>query len=92
MSATFIALLSAYYLCDAAATLQPLPPSTAQACAAHYEAVKATFRPASDSSPAARRAAYLRFKAWETENPDLVAHLRRQATENARKSLIGAAL
>lgn len=83
----FLALLSAYYLCDAAAALHPIPPATAQACAAHYEAVKATFLEEGETGPAARTEAYRRFKAWEAANADLVDHLRDEAREAAAEFL-----
>ncbi|MEM0937641.1 MAG: hypothetical protein AAF865_16590 [Pseudomonadota bacterium] len=89
MSPTFLALLSAYYLCDAAAALRPLPPDTAQHCAAQYEAVKSSFVPGADSGPAERRLGYLRFKSWEADNPDVVGELRRAAADEARALLIG---
>lgn len=79
----FIALLSSYYLCDAAAALHPLAPDTAQACAARYEAVKDTFVDETAAGPEARRLAYMRFKRWEAENADLVADLRRDAHSQA---------
>ncbi|MEM1428028.1 MAG: hypothetical protein AAGG09_01075 [Pseudomonadota bacterium] len=91
MPTSFLALLSAYYLCDAAAMLQPLPPSTAQSCAAHYEAVKSVFGARTGDSPADRRSAYLRFKAWEAENADTVGRLREKAAESARRDLLGEA-
>ncbi len=88
MTASFIALLTAYYFCDAAATLHPMAPGTAQGCAASYEAVKSAFR--DGAGPAERQAAYLRFKDWETRNDRLVQRMRARAAENARSALIGA--
>jgi hypothetical protein len=85
----FLALLSAYYLCDAAATIQPLPPSVAQSCAARYEAVKAHFRDDGATSPAARIRSYVRFKAWEEANPALVARLKAEARADALALLAG---
>lgn len=90
MPGTFLALLSAYYLCDAAATLRPLTPAAAQACAAHYEAVKAAFQPEAEQTPTARRLAYLRFKAWEEANPDIVGRLRDEAARRVRDGFLGA--
>ncbi|MEM9247084.1 MAG: hypothetical protein AAGB05_00155 [Pseudomonadota bacterium] len=88
MTAGFLALLSAYYLCDATATLRPLSPDTAQTCAAQYEAVKARFGTSSDPTPAARQAAYLRFKAWEASNVRLVERMRSEAASSARAALL----
>lgn len=84
---TFIALVSAYYMCDAAAAQHPLPPDLAQGCAAQYEAVKAEFIDDAETGPQARRMGYLRFKAWERANPDLVARLRADARSGAAEWL-----
>jgi hypothetical protein len=84
----FFALLSAYYLCDATASMRPLAPSAAQSCAAKYEAVRARFEPDGTDGPHARRLSYMRFKAWEAENADLVARLRAEARMRAREMLL----
>ena len=84
----FFALLSAYYLCDATATMRPLAPSAAQSCAAKYEAVRARFEPDGADGPDARRLSYIRFKAWEAQNADLVARLRAEARARAEEMLL----
>lgn len=84
----FIALLSAYYLCDAFVIHRPLSlnPSELAACMGRYEAVKAAFAQDGDLSPPGspnaepqRRAAYAAFKAWELANGHLVTELRAEA-------------
>lgn len=84
----FFALLSAYYLCDVTAAMRPLAPAAAQACAASYEAVRARFEPDGAAGPDARRVSYMRFKAWEAQNADLVARLRAEARERAEDMLL----
>jgi hypothetical protein len=81
----FLALLLAYYTCDAAAqTQEPLGPDRL-ACVATYEAVKDHFAPL-DPAPlgtpeygAERIATYLAFRAWEEANAEIVAELRAEA-------------
>jgi hypothetical protein len=84
----FIALLSAYYLCDATAAMRPLAPAAAQRCAAKYEAVRTQFEPDGAFGPQARRLSYIRFKAWEAQNADLVDRLRAEARARARDMLL----
>jgi len=88
----FLALLSAYYLCDAAAAAAPLPPAVAQTCAARYEAVKTTFLNAGETGPDARTLSYLRFKAWEAANPKVVARLKAQARDELARHDLAALL
>lgn len=83
--AEFLALLLAYYTCDAAAQSQEPLGSERLACMATYEEVKGWFAPL-DPAPfgtpeygAERIATYRAFTAWEAENADIVAELRAQA-------------
>lgn len=75
----FFALLSAYYLCDAAAALRPLTMSEIARCVGHYEAVKAEFADPAETGPDARLQTYRRFKAWEAQNAETVARLKAEA-------------
>ena len=81
-----IGLLSVYYACDAAAIQSQLSLSDAMRCSITYQAVKVSFltpterEELSGAEPSRRAAlmqvAYLRFKAWEEENPEQVDALR----------------
>ncbi|ALG89500.1 MAG: hypothetical protein CL814_17100 [Confluentimicrobium sp.] len=82
----FLTILAIYYSCDLAAQSTFLPPAEAQICAVAYSRVKAHFLTEEElaalaGAPMATRAAglrdgYLRFKAWETDHPGTVRHLR----------------
>jgi len=81
----FLALLLAYYTCDAAAQSQEPLGSERLACMATYEEVKGWFAPL-DPAPfgtpaygAERIATYRAFRAWEAANAALVAELRAEA-------------
>ncbi|PWK61004.1 hypothetical protein [Roseicyclus mahoneyensis] len=81
----FLALLLAYYTCDAAAQGQQPLSHDRFACVETYEAVKDWFAPL-DPSPmgtpeygAERIATYRAFTAWEAANAELVAQLRAEA-------------
>lgn len=79
---TLLSLLSAYYLCDAAAMQTLLSPTEAQRCAQVFTAVKAEFATpdaAGMASPEENAIRYLAFKAWEDENAELVASLKQDA-------------
>jgi hypothetical protein len=81
----FLALLLAYYTCDAAAQAQQPLGGDRLACVETYEQVKAFFTPlpaAAFGTPeyaAQRIEAYRAFTEWEAENADVVADLRAQA-------------
>lgn len=88
--AEFLALLLAYYTCDAAAPTQEPLGGDRLACVETYEDVKSWFAPL-DPAPygtpeygAQRIATYQAFQAWEAENADLVAELRAEAQAAAR--------
>ena len=88
--AEFLALLLAYYTCDAAAqTQEPLGPDRL-ACVATYEEVKSYFAPITPSprgTPAygaERIATYRALSAWEAENAEVVAQLRAEAQAAAQ--------
>ncbi|MCU4654879.1 hypothetical protein N8I71_18735 [Roseibacterium sp. SDUM158016] len=81
----FLALLLAYYTCDAAAQTQEPLGGDRLACVETYEEVKAWFAPL-DPAPvgtaeygAERIATYRAFSAWEEENAEIVAELRAEA-------------
>lgn len=83
--AEFLALLLAYYSCDATAQHQePMGPER-MACVETYEEVKSYFAPLTQAprgTPeygAERIAAYRAFQAWEAENAEVVAALRAEA-------------
>lgn len=85
----FLEILAFYYLCDSVAQLRPLEHTEILRCSAAYEQVKAHFLPldgaeADGAERHANTAAYLGFKAWETDNADLVGDLRRAAEGAAR--------
>jgi hypothetical protein len=81
----FLALLLAYYTCDAAAQSQQPLGSDRLACVETYEAVKGYFAPlnaAPIGTPeygAERIETYRAFRAWEEENAQVVAELREVA-------------
>ena len=90
MLAEFLALLLAYYTCDAAAQSQePMGPER-MACVETYEEVKSYFAPltpAPRGTPqygAERIATFQAFRAWEADNAALVATLRAEAQAAAR--------
>ncbi len=81
----FLALLLAYYACDAAAQSQEPLGGQRLACVETYEKVKAFFAPLNPSpigTPewgAERIETYRAFSAWEEENAEVVAELRAEA-------------
>jgi len=81
----FLALLLAYYTCDAAAQVQEPLGGQRLACVETYEEVKSYFAPLTEAErgtaehAANRIAAYVAFTAWEAENATLVTDLRTQA-------------
>jgi hypothetical protein len=87
----FQALLTSYYLCNAAAAITLLDYSTVARCVLTYHSVKAHFLDedelaALDADPLGfggehGKAAYLRFREWEQENPEVVAELKADAEE-----------
>lgn len=83
----FLALLLAYYTCDAAAQTQEPLGGDRLACVETYEEVKSYFAPLSPAPPgtveygADRIATYVAFSAWEEANAETVAELRRAASE-----------
>lgn len=83
----FLEILAFYYLCDSVSQLRPLEHPEILRCSAAYEQVKAHFLPLDDASAdrSANAAAYLGFKAWETDNADLVGDLRRAAEVAVRR-------
>ena len=83
--AEFLALLLAYYTCDAAAQTQEPLGGDRLACVETYEEVKGWFAPL-DPAPvgtsdyaAERIATYRAFQQWEAANAHLVAELRAEA-------------
>jgi hypothetical protein len=83
----FLALLLAYYTCDAAAQTQEPLGGRRLACVETYEEVKDFFAPL-DPAPVGtaeyglqRIETYRAFSAWEAENPEIVAELRAAAAE-----------
>ena len=81
----FLALLFAYYTCDAAAQTQTPLGGDRLACVETYEEVKGFFAPL-DPAPvgteeygAQRIATYRAFSAWEAANAEVVAELRAEA-------------
>ena len=87
--AEFLALLLAYYTCDAAAQTQEPLGGQRLACVEIYEEVKGYFAPL-DPAPigtpeygAERIATYRAFSAWEAENAETVAGLRAEARTRA---------
>lgn len=83
-----LALLAAYYACDAVTTSRMLTVHEAQICAAAYDSVKVQFLTEEEAQALmglgyADRAralltGYHRFKAWEGQNPEQVTALRRE--------------
>lgn len=85
--AEFLALLLAYYTCDAAAQTQEPLGGQRLACVETYEEVKAFFAPL-DAAPygtpeygSQRIETYRAFSAWEAANAEVVAELRAEALE-----------
>ena len=83
----FLALLLAYYTCDAAAQTQMPLGGDRLACMETYEEVKGWFAPLDAAPPgtpeygAQRIETYIAFRAWEAENAETVARLRAQAED-----------
>jgi hypothetical protein len=85
----FQALLTSYYLCNAASAVTLLDSSVVAQCVLTYHTVKAHFLDeeelaALDADPLGfggehGKTAYLRFRAWEKDNSDLVAELKADA-------------
>lgn len=68
-------VLVLYYACDIAAAERHLTRPEWTVCMGYYAEVKRHF--AGDvTGPQAHRQGYLGFKAWEAENPGVVADLR----------------
>jgi hypothetical protein len=81
----FLALLLAYYSCDAAAQAQQPLGGDRLACVETYEEVKSWFAPLDPAPPGTpeygpqRIATYEAFTAWEAANAELVEELRAEA-------------
>ena len=85
----FQALLTGYYLCDAAAAVTLLDYATVARCIVTYQSVKAEFLSeeelaALEADPLGfggehGRIAYLRFTEWEQDNAELVAGMKAEA-------------
>lgn len=85
----FQALLTSYYLCNAAAAVTMLDYATVARCVITYQSVKEKFLSeeelaALDADPLGYgvvhgRTAYLRFKEWEGENARQVAERQEEA-------------
>ena len=87
----FLAILSIYYICDSTAAMRPLAGSEMLACAQTYDEVKVWFIEDWELAPKGslkrfeqNLQGYQGFKAWETENPGLVAEMKAHAEETAR--------
>jgi hypothetical protein len=95
----FQALLTGYYLCDAAAAVTLLDYATVARCIVTYQSVKAQFL--SEEELAALnadplrfggehgRVAYLRFTEWEEQNADLVAEMKAEAEAHVAAAQTG---
>lgn len=88
----FLAILAIYYTCDSAAAMRPLAGDEMRACLASYDAVKVWFIEDWDLAPrgSLRRfeqnlQGYQSFKAWEAENPELVAAMKANAEAEVRR-------
>lgn len=86
--AQFLALLTLYYSCDAAAVTRPMTSAEVAECMEHYGAVKSYFvADASHQTPGLatrgqrNKAAYVAFKAWEDDHSELVRALRTSAAD-----------
>ncbi|MEM1079905.1 MAG: hypothetical protein AAGI09_15435, partial [Pseudomonadota bacterium] len=79
--ATFLLVLTSYYMCDLAASETLLSRDDAIFCASLYVEVKSHF---GDGETGA--AAYLAFKTWEAENAATVLELRADAAQRLRKT------
>jgi hypothetical protein len=85
----FQALLTGYYLCDAAGAATLLDYATVARCIVTYQSVKAQFLDEEELAALTQdplgfggeygRIAYLRFTEWEEENRELVAELKAEA-------------
>ncbi|MFD0979307.1 hypothetical protein [Tropicimonas aquimaris] len=82
----FLAILAVLYTCNAAAEVRVLSSDEAVACSGVFEVVKAQFMDdpeAGNSDPMSSTRqnvdAYLAFKQWEADNPDLVDEMQRAA-------------
>lgn len=91
----FLSLLAITYLCNATAEQRMMAFSEALHCANTYEQVKRHFLPTFTPAPIGTKTrsaqnvvAYLEFKNWEADNPELVADLKARANEQARKAAV----
>ena len=83
-----IAMLAIHYACNQAASQTLLDAEQAAACAANYHSVKRQFLSQEESAalsrakPKERHAlmmrAYLRFKQFETDNPEIIMQAKAQ--------------
>lgn len=79
-----VLLLTVYYKCAALAAEGLLTQTQRFACNETYQQAKRQFlegelsEPGSFLTPEQNTQAYLRFKAWEAENADIVAALKAQ--------------
>lgn len=83
-----LTLLSFYYACSGMAAVGELTQTQRFECYRTYQEAKVLFldpseRPAAgtDFTPMQNREAYLRFKAWERENADLVDEMKARGAE-----------
>jgi hypothetical protein len=89
------ALLTSYYLCDAAASHGALDTTAILHCIGVYQSVKAQFLTEEELAALGAdplgfggeqgQVAYRRFSAWETANPTIVARLRAEAEARLRR-------
>jgi hypothetical protein len=78
----FLALLMTYYVCDEAAKVAPLPPVAVIQCGLIYEEMKGHFLPLVEMPVGEANAlAYVRFKNFERDDPELIAAMRKIARQ-----------
>lgn len=92
----FLAVLAFYYICDSTAALRPMSAEEVMRCTKAYETVKTYFVPDFELAPrgslarfSQMQAGYKGFKAWETDNPALVADMRSAAEQSIRVGFDG---
>jgi accessory colonization factor AcfC len=79
MTVGLFQLLLNYYVCDYTASVRAMDFTEVQACMDIYEQVKTEISGLDSKDPATRVDAYILWKAWELQNPDMVEILKQDA-------------
>ena len=78
ITAAFMELLSAYYMCDYIASTRVVSQAEEKMCSTIYTNIKQEISGLNPRDPKQNVEAYLIWKQWEKDNADLVSDLKNQ--------------